>query len=130
MCDTNSWKTYTLRRQLLTVLGISVVLSLLIAMAACLIYVFVTADAIETTNRQHLVDQAQAAMTNITKNALALFDYRLQVYSESFLQPIAHAAEDTFRSDYPLRAAVSYYDFPTTLSKPILTNTSYNVPIS
>lgn len=63
--------------------------------------------------------QAQAAMTNITHNGLALFDYGLQVYAQSFLGPIAHAAEDTHRSD-----------FPTTMAPSILKNTSYNVPIS
>lgn len=130
MCNNNNWKSYTLRTQLLIVLGVSVVASLLIAMAACVVYVFVSADAIETTNRQHLVNQAQAAMTNITRNALALFDYRLQVYAESFLGPIAHAAEDTHRSDFPLRASTAYYDWPTTMAPPILKNTSYNVPIS
>lgn len=128
MC--NNWSKYSTLKQLLISISVTALCSLVLieVTASIFLQVVTTASKKEITNA--LIENSQLNLIKTTNDSANVFDKKLDKSAKNFLNIIAFAAGDTYRSDYPYGKMPFYYQGLNYMAQPLVYDARYNSWVS
>jgi hypothetical protein len=111
----DNWEHYTLRKQTLIVFGTLTFFALFVPDLVSVTYISVVSSNIKNDAHDILLAQATNNIKSITQDGADLIDRMFSTYANNYVNMVAFATPDCFRTDYPFGYIPSYYNWKNTL---------------
>lgn len=122
---------YSLRKQMIILFSISYGVFLLIMVVTCLGTTIGTNNTVKNDAKDALISQINRNVKKVITGNAEWYTEMLNIGKEGFLIQYALAMSDTYRTDYSMGFAPSYFEYGDTyLSKPLETDSRHNKPVS